>query len=114
MNDVQPAEIGRHEDTEPGKTGTTRRILPEAGANLQHHEDDDIGVHDVVQPAGKKNVPERLKKSEPLVCSIPHHPYPGKTASRAFGKTSSRSMAINVQKVTPTFSATGKANAASV
>lgn len=108
---VQPPQIARHKDAQPGEAGLARRILPEAGANLQDHKDHNVRVHHMVQPTverkRKKFIKFKLHKKNPLA-------YPGKTASSAFGNTSSRSMAISVQKVTPTFSATGNANAASM
>lgn len=33
-DDVQPRQVARHEDTQPGEAGLARWILPEAGADL--------------------------------------------------------------------------------
>lgn len=54
-DDVQPRQVARHEDAQSGQAGLARWILPEAGADLQDHEDHDVGVHHMVQPTVDKN-----------------------------------------------------------
>ena len=55
-NDVNPHQVGYHEDGQSEKALLAGRILPEGNEQFQYNEHDDIRVHDVIQPAEIINV----------------------------------------------------------
>lgn len=82
---VQPPQIAGHKDAEPGEAGLARRILPEAGANLQDHKDHNVRVHHMVQPTVErkrkklikfkphtKKKPSRLPREDRVQCLRKH------------------------------------------
>jgi hypothetical protein len=105
LDDVNPSEIGCHEEGETDEACFSARILAERREHLHDDEDHDVRVHDVVQPA--KIVSFSGDSSENQFKT-----HLGKNASNAFGKTNSRSMKNSDQKVTPTLKATGNAKVA--
>lgn len=91
---VQPPQIAGHKDAEPGEAGLARRILPEAGANLQDHKDHNVRVHHMVQPTVERKRKKLIKfkpHTKKALSPTPGRPRPVPSETPAPGRWPSAS-----------------------
>lgn len=53
LDDMQPNQIGQHENRQANNAFETGWISSEGDEHLQYNENHNVGVHNVIQPAVK-------------------------------------------------------------